>query len=331
MLTGGDPLKRADLFELIRHAVAAGLQLALTPSATPLATFEAFERVREAGVRGLGISLDGADAATHDAFRGWEGSFERTMRDARQRPHARNARAGQHDDHPPQRRTRSTPSPSCWPRKGIAMWSVFFLVPVGRGVEEAADLAGGIRDGLRAALASRPAPALRGEDDRGPALSALRAAARRRSAGRARRQPHGPTARIAPRWASATARAIMFVSHTGEIYPAGFLPLCCGRFPHDSVVDVVPEPPHVSGPARSRRLQGPLRRLRVSPRLRRQPRRAYASPAIPGDRAGLHYVPLEEPDQPGLVREDLARAAKTSARSRAMLLLSDAEAAEDAI
>ena len=33
-------------------------------------------------------------------------------------------------------------------------------------------------------------------------------------------------------------KGIMFVSHTGEIFPAGFLPLCCGRFPHDSVVDV---------------------------------------------------------------------------------------------
>ena len=88
VMTGGDPLKRADLLELIRHAVAAGLQPALTPSATPLATFEAFERVRAAGVRSLGISLDGADAATHDAFRGLEGSFDRTMRDARFRPHA---------------------------------------------------------------------------------------------------------------------------------------------------------------------------------------------------------------------------------------------------
>ena len=54
VMTGGDPLKRPDLFHLIRHAVAAGLQVALTPSATPLATFEAFARAREAGVRTVG-------------------------------------------------------------------------------------------------------------------------------------------------------------------------------------------------------------------------------------------------------------------------------------
>ncbi len=80
VLTGGDPLKRADLFDLIRHATAAGLQVALTPSATPLATRESFGRAQAAGITALGISLDGSDAATHDAFRGWAGSFERTLR-----------------------------------------------------------------------------------------------------------------------------------------------------------------------------------------------------------------------------------------------------------
>ncbi len=79
VMTGGDPLKRADLFDLIRYAAGKGLQLALTPSATPLATREAFEKARDAGIQRLGISLDGADAKTHDAFRGWEGSFERTL------------------------------------------------------------------------------------------------------------------------------------------------------------------------------------------------------------------------------------------------------------
>ena len=79
VLTGGDPLKRADLFSLIRHATSRGLRVALTPSATPLATRDALEAAKEAGVQALGISLDGPDAKTHDAFRGWEGSYERTL------------------------------------------------------------------------------------------------------------------------------------------------------------------------------------------------------------------------------------------------------------
>ena len=54
VLTGGDPLKRHDLLDLIRHAVSRGLQPALTPSATPLATPEAFERVARRGPAAVG-------------------------------------------------------------------------------------------------------------------------------------------------------------------------------------------------------------------------------------------------------------------------------------
>ncbi len=76
-----------DIFELIRYATNVGLQVALTPSATPLATLPAIQTARNSGVRRLGISLDGSDAKTHDGFRGWQGSFDRTlqmMADARQ-------------------------------------------------------------------------------------------------------------------------------------------------------------------------------------------------------------------------------------------------------
>ena len=74
------------------------------------------------------------------------------------------------------------------------MWSVFFLVPVGRGVEEERITPEEYEIGLRAALAPRPAPALCGEDDRGPALPPLRAPARRRPAGRAGRKGDGGVA-----------------------------------------------------------------------------------------------------------------------------------------
>ena len=135
VMTGGDPLKRADLFELIRHAVAAGLQVALTPSATPLATRAAFEQAKAAGIAALGISLDGPDAATHDAFRGWTGSFERTLRmldDARELgiPVQVNTTITRRNFH------QIDAMAELLAARGIAMWSVFFLVPVGRGVEE---------------------------------------------------------------------------------------------------------------------------------------------------------------------------------------------------
>jgi len=238
VMTGGDPLKRVDLFDLIRHAVTSGLQVALTPSATPLATFDAFERARDAGVRRLGISLDGADAEVHDAFRGWEGSFQRTMRmlaDAR-----RLGFAVQVNTSITRRNVYQVDAVAeLLAGQGIAMWSVFFLVPVGRGVEE-----------------ERIAPAEYEE-------------VFERLWHHARCQPYGVKTTEAPHYrrfvlqqggdplagpggeeASAARRdhraplgvgdgkGVMFVGHTGEIYPAGFLPLECGRFPVDSVVDV---------------------------------------------------------------------------------------------
>ena len=79
VLTGGDPIKRPDLFELIGHAREVGVRVSLTPSATPLLTKEIVVRLKEAGLARLAVSMDGASAATHDAFRGMSGSFARTL------------------------------------------------------------------------------------------------------------------------------------------------------------------------------------------------------------------------------------------------------------
>jgi len=237
VMTGGDPLKRAEIFDLIRHAVANDLHVALTPSATPLATFEAFRSAHDAGVRRLGISLDGADEHTHDAFRGWSGSFERTLRmlaDAR-----RLEMAVQVNTSITRRNFDQIDAlAELLAAQGIAMWSVFFLIPVGRGVEqerispEEYEVA---FEKLWHHARSKPygvktteAPHYRryvlqhqGDPLAGPGG--------RKDTGthRGHRAPLGV-------W---DGRGVMFVSHTGDIYPAGFLPLVCGRFPEQSVVD----------------------------------------------------------------------------------------------
>ncbi|NLE40090.1 MAG: TIGR04053 family radical SAM/SPASM domain-containing protein [Pirellulaceae bacterium] len=238
VFTGGDPLKRADLFELIEHAVARGLGVALTPSATPLATREAFARARAAGVRRLGISLDGADAKTHDAFRGWNGSFERTLRmlaDARQL-----GMAVQVNTTVTRRNLEQLDAiAELLAGESIAMWSAFFLVPVGRGIEEERIRPEEYEQVFEKlwfhaqrkpyAIKTTEAPHYRryvlragGDPLAGPS-QADDAAARR-----GHRAPLGVT----------DGKGVMFVNHRGEIFPAGFLPLCCGRFPENSVVKV---------------------------------------------------------------------------------------------
>ena len=78
VFTGGDPLKRPDLFPLLEKSVSFGLRT-ITPSATPLLNEGAIEGFRPCGVARMAISLDGPDAASHDGFRRVEGSFARAM------------------------------------------------------------------------------------------------------------------------------------------------------------------------------------------------------------------------------------------------------------
>ncbi len=256
VLTGGDPLKRADLFDIIRHAVDRGLHVALTPSATPLATRDALLSAKEAGVRCLGISLDGVDAATHDSFRGWQGSFERTLRMI---ANARQIRLPVQINTTITRRNydQIDDMATLLSAQGIAMWSVFFLVPVGRGVQEqrispeqyeSAFEKLWIHAGKqRFAIKTTEAPHYRrfilqrsGRQGGKSPQSASIAATKDEEGGLFGRLRSGrPGASLGIR----DGNGIMFVGHTGEIFPAGFLPVSCGRFPRDSVVQVYQDHP----------------------------------------------------------------------------------------
>lgn len=69
VFTGGDPMKRPDLYSLLRYSVAAGLRTNVSPSATPLLTSEVIDEFQRCGITRMAVSLDGADAAPHDSFR----------------------------------------------------------------------------------------------------------------------------------------------------------------------------------------------------------------------------------------------------------------------
>jgi AdoMet-dependent heme synthase len=132
VLTGGDPVKRPDLFELIEHANKVGVRVSLTPSATPLLTRDVIQRLKKAGLARLAVSLDGSYREVHDAFRGMSGSFERTMEAIEWANEV---------GLPVQINTTFSRSnvedfdniAALMETKQIALWSVFFLVPTGRG------------------------------------------------------------------------------------------------------------------------------------------------------------------------------------------------------
>ena len=79
VLTGGDPMMRADIYDIIERAAAKGLRVALSPAATPRLVHTDFAKLKAAGVVSLSLSLDGATQETHDRFRGVPHTFERTL------------------------------------------------------------------------------------------------------------------------------------------------------------------------------------------------------------------------------------------------------------
>jgi MoaA/NifB/PqqE/SkfB family radical SAM enzyme len=255
VLTGGDPFKRADIFQLVRHAARSGLDVSITPSVTPLATAGAIRRLRKAGVSRIAVSIDGADAATHDAVRCVPGSFERSLRmlaDARD------------EGLPTQVNTTLTPAnidqlellADLLSRCEITTWSVFFLVPVGRAAgaarltAEQCEAAFGLlwQETQRRdfAIKTTEAPHYR--------RYVIQHQLETRHRGGSRRAPQA----YVPMGVN-DGRGVMFVSHVGMIHPSGFMPIVCGMYPLDHVVHVYQESPVFRALRDSSRFEGKCR------------------------------------------------------------------------
>jgi len=79
ILSGGDPLKRPDLMDLVREGKRLGLRMGTIPAATPSLTQTVVRQLKEAGLDQMALSLDYPRADLHDGFRGVTGAFNKTM------------------------------------------------------------------------------------------------------------------------------------------------------------------------------------------------------------------------------------------------------------
>ncbi len=135
ILTGGDPFKRSDIFELSSYGAEIGLPIALSPSGTPLLNPNNLEKVKEAGCKVISLSLDGSCPEIHDTFRGVPGSFEWTVNGWKTAQSLGlklqiNTTVTRHNLY-------DLPKIFTLVRQmGAMTWSVFFLVPTGRGLSE---------------------------------------------------------------------------------------------------------------------------------------------------------------------------------------------------
>ena len=230
VLTGGDPLKRPDLWVLIAAAWALELPVSVAPSATPLLEPVEIRSLREAGVEAISLSLDGATAARHDALRGVGGTFERTLEAACAArlaglPFQINTLVAAEtlDDLPAIYLLAS--------ELGAARWSLFFLVSVGRGTLLEQIRPGEGEDVMRwlAELTGRGG---------GPVVTTTEAPHFRRVL----LQRHGGAARGHGAGVR-DGNGIIFISHTGDVQPSGFLPLSAGNVRTDDVVSIYRESP----------------------------------------------------------------------------------------
>ncbi|GMR10313.1 MAG: TIGR04053 family radical SAM/SPASM domain-containing protein [Anaerolineae bacterium] len=243
IFTGGDPMMRRDLFDLIAYATEMGLRCSLTPTATALPTVERLNKAKEAGIRRLALSLDAPTEKIHDAFRKVDGSWQRTM-DILHRA----KRVGLSVQ---VNTTVTTFNIDLLPQMvsfieqvGAVQWSVFFMVPTGRAQakhmvspEEHERTFHWLYD------LSKEAPF---------DIKATAAPMYRRVAIERKKSEVGNGSEVAfqgagfqyadglhrPRKGVNDGNGFLFISHIGEIQPSGFLPITAGNVRDDDVVEV---------------------------------------------------------------------------------------------
>jgi len=266
VFTGGDPLKRKDVFELIRYAADKGVQVAVTPSATPLLTREAMFKLKEAGLVRLGISLDGSTPEIHDTFRGLPGAWARTIQAIEW---ANEAGIPIQVHTTISRHNAKDLDNLCalFEKLAIVMWNVFFLVPVGRGQlgdllsgEEFEDVFGKIYElSHRVSFQIKTTEAMHYrryllqhnlEERRiGHGHGQGQGLGHPGSGAAAAYEPGAPTADAKTRTASWATRRVndgkgfMFISHVGNVYPSGFLPIHAGNVRETPLAEIYREAP----------------------------------------------------------------------------------------
>ncbi|GAB6265627.1 MAG: heme b synthase [Methanothrix sp.] len=254
ILSGGEPLLRPDLFQIIRLAVSLGIRVSLASNGT-LITPELAKEIADSGVSRVSISLDGADAAMHDLGRG-QGSFKRSIRGIE------NLR-GRVDFQINFTVTQKNQSElirifDLAEKLGAAALHIFFLVPTGRGREE---------DVITPVRQEEMLRQIEGEMDRrtlevqvtcAPQYARLKRPGHERGSG-----------------GCLAGRRFVFVSRKGEVYPCGYLPLRVGSVREKNFIEIWENSPELQA-LREGKLKGKCGRCEFSRSCGGCRARAYA-------------------------------------------------------
>ncbi|MCZ6492384.1 MAG: radical SAM protein [Acidobacteria bacterium] len=253
VLSGGEPLFRGDLFRLARRATERGIRVALGTNGT-LITAEVARKIKESGVRRVAISLDGADAATHDSFRGIPGAFDRAIEGFQHLK--RLGMSMQINTSVAKHNAAQLPQTlDLALRLGADAFHLFLLVPVGCGVqiadkqmiesEQYEQILNWLYDRTlenKIELKATCAPHFF------RVVRQRRAEARRRGEQLPEPAAHGHGGHAAHAMNAMTrgclaGTGVCFLSHKGEVYPCGYLPLEAGNLRRQSFAEVWQDSP----------------------------------------------------------------------------------------
>lgn len=245
VFTGGDPMMRRDVYDLIRHGADQGLRVSLSPSATALLSKANLSKAQDAGVVRIHVSLDGSTPEIHDAFRQVSGSFARTLAGLEA---AREIGLSlQIGTTVTRRNVADLPAIARLIQDyGTLMWNVFFLVPTGRGKEDDLispeehervlnwlyDLSKEVSFDVRTTAAQHFRRVVfertRGElGEQGAIKQALTGAGYSFQDGMGR-----------PQQGVNDGKGFCFISHVGEVCPSGFLQLSAGNVREQPIYEI---------------------------------------------------------------------------------------------
>lgn len=265
--------------------------MSITPSATTLLTRDAIRRLKAVGLTSVAFSLDGSTPARHDGIRGVGGTFERTVSAIRWAlelglPVQVNTLVSA-ETAPDLGATYAVVRDL-----GIRTWALFFLVGVGRGAA--------LRE-VSPDESERILVWLHGlSHDEGPVIRTTEAHHYRRvalqEAGDAKRDATAHTSPVRQAWGIRDGAGIMFISHRGDIYPSGFLPLAAGNVRKDDLVETYRSAPVFRQLRDPRRLKGKCGRCEFRVLCGGSRARAYARTGDPLESDPLcPYQPVRAP------------------------------------
>jgi radical SAM protein len=238
VLTGGDPLKRPDLLPIVQHARRRGVRTSLTPSTTPLLVRDAIFELKQSGLMRLAVSLDGSTPQLHDGFRGLQGSYKRSI----------DAVGWCHEAELPVQ-VNTTVSRRNFAdldnmielliKLRVVLWSVFFLVPTGRAQ----------MDDLLTAEEHEQVFAKLYETSKRVKFHIKTTEGQHYRRYVLQQKAKGPEGKPAEDLIAGAPRGVndgkgfVFVSHTGEVYPSGFLPLSAGNILWEPLAEIYQNSP----------------------------------------------------------------------------------------